>query len=189
MTEIMVDLETLGNKENKLIVQIGACFFDRKTGDIGRTFKINIDAISAENAGLQLDAKTVYWWLAQSDAARQSIIAEPRVEIREALKQFSEFCVGVKAVWSHATFDFVAIMQTYQKLNMPPPFSYKAARDIRTLTDLYKVTVDGANRQGTHHDGLDDALHQVKYCMEAFKKIQELEQAKQLISYIKSKKE
>ncbi len=188
MKDVMIDLETLGNGENKCVIQIGACYFDRTTGEIGKTFKRNIDAKSATDAGFQLDASTVYWWLAQSEAARSSILAEPRIPIRDAFNQLDDFLENAKYIWSHATFDFVTVMETYKKLNIVATFPYRAARDIRTLVDIMGTTVGDTPRTGVHHDGLEDAIHQVKYCMKAFEKLEQLKLANQLISSIKGKK-
>lgn len=188
MKDMMVDLETLGNGENKCIVQIGACYFDRHTGEIGQTFKCNVDALSATKEGFQLDAPTVYWWLSQSDAARASILAEPRLPLREAMQTFSEFAAEAKCVWSHATFDFVTLMETYRKLGVSPKFSHRTARDIRTLVDLMGISISSVPREGVHHDGLDDAIHQVKYCMLAFEKLDQLKLANQLIVSVRGKK-
>ncbi len=188
MKDVMLDLETLGNGENKCVIQIGACYFDRLSGEIGQTFKRNVDAISAVAAGFELDAKTVYWWLAQSDHARNSILAEPRLPIAQAFTELNEFLAPATQIWSHATFDFVTIMETYRKLRIEPLFGYRTARDIRTLMDLNKIKVD-RERTGVHHDALDDCFHQVKYCVDAFRKLDNLEQAKSLIAHIKSLKD
>jgi len=188
MKDVMIDLETLGNGENKCVIQVGACYFDRKTGEIGKTFKRNIDARTALAAGFQMDASTVYWWLGQSAEARESILAEPLLPIRDVFNELNMFLTDTKCIWSHATFDFVTIMETYRKLNIKPSFGYKAARDIRTLMDLFNVTVDKTERIGVHHDGLADSLHQVKYCMEAFEKLDRLKQATDLIAAIKKGK-
>ncbi len=183
----MVDLESLGTGKNCCIVQIGACYFDRATGEIGETFKVNIDARTAVAEGADLDADTVYWWLKQSPEAIASITTAPLVPIREALEQFNTFMVNAKYFWSHATFDFVAITETYKRLKLKPSFSYKSARDIRTLIDIFNISTNDTVRTTLHHDGLGDALHQVKYCMEAFRRLEELKKAQQLISYIKVK--
>lgn len=185
----MIDLETLGNGENKCVVQIGACYFDRTTGTIGETFKVNVDAKSATDAGFQLDASTVYWWLQQSQEARDSITAKPLLPIRDAFHQLDVFLCDAKCIWSHATFDFVTVMETYRKLNITPTFSYRTARDIRTLVDLFNISINKTTREGVHHDGLADAIHQVKYCMKAFEKLEQLKLANQLISSIKGKNE
>lgn len=188
MKEVMIDLETLGNGENKCVIQVGACYFDRSTGIVGATFKRNIDAQDAVRQGFELDAKTVYWWLAQSAEARASILEAPLLPIKSVFEELNVFLTGATQIWSHATFDFVTIMETYRKLNIIPSFGYKTARDIRTLMDLFKITVDKTEREGVHHDGLADAIHQVKYCTQAFKKLEELRLAKDLISYVKAKK-
>lgn len=165
MKDVMLDLETLGNGKDKCVVQIGACYFDRETGEIGETFKVNVDARSHVKHGAALDADTVYWWLSQAKPAQESILAEPRVDVVEAFTKLNEFLAPAKAIWSHATFDFVTIQETFKQLNIKPLFHYRAARDLRTIVDAGKVTIDKTSREGTHHDALDDCRHQVKYCV------------------------
>ncbi len=174
MKQVMIDLETLGNGKDKCIVQIGACYFDLKTGEIGETFKVNVNAASHEKYGAKLDASTVYFWLSQSPTAIASILAEPRLDIVEAFNQLNDFLVNAKEIWSHATFDFVTITETFKQLAIPMKFHYRTARDIRTLVSLSNLTISKIPREGTHHDGLDDSIHQVKYCHEAYKKLKGL---------------
>ncbi len=171
MKDVMLDIETLGNGKNKCICQIGACYFNRETGEIGETFKVNVDAQSHVKYGGELDAQTVYWWLGQSRAAQDSIISEPRVDIIEAFNKLNTFLTPAKAIWSHATFDFVAIQETFKQLDIKPSFHYRVARDLRTLVDLGKTTISNLLREGTHHDALEDCKFQVKYCVASLNKI------------------
>lgn len=184
----MIDIESLGVGKNCCIVQIGACYFDRNSGGIGKLFKVNIDARSAVASGAALEADTVYWWLKQSPEAIASITEAPLLPIRETFEKLNEFLKDAKCIWSHATFDFVAITETYKRLEMKPSFSYKTARDIRTLIDIFNISTNDTVREGLHHDGLADAIHQVKYCMSAFKRLGELKQAQDLISYVRRNK-
>ena len=171
MKDVMLDLETLGNGKNKCICQIGACYFDRETGEIGATLKINVDAKSHVKYGGELDADTVYWWLNQSKEAQNSILAGPRIGIVEAFNQLNEFLSSAGAVWSHATFDFVTIQETFKQLGIKPTFHYRVARDLRTIVDAGKVTINKIKREGLHHDALEDCKFQVKYCVEALNNI------------------
>ena len=171
MKDVMLDLETLGNGKDKCICQIGACYFDRDTGEIGETLKINVDAATHEKYGAKLDASTVYWWLSQSKEAQASILANPKEDIVSAMNKLNTFLAGAKCIWSHATFDFVTITDTFKQLSIKPLFNYRAARDIRTLVDFGKVTVDKQLREGIHHDALDDCKFQVKYCVAALNKV------------------
>lgn len=172
MTDLMIDIETLGNGKDKTICQIGACSFNRETGEIGKTFKRNIDAASHEKVGGRLDASTVYWWLSQKPEAIASILAEPREDIRIVMNDLNLFLQDAKAIWSHATFDFVTIQETLKQLDIKPLFSFRTARDIRTLVDLGKISTSDFNVSRTvHHDALDDCLTQVKYCVAALNKV------------------
>lgn len=168
----MLDFETFGNGKNALVIQIGACFFDRVTGEIGYTFKLNVDAVSAAKSGGEFDASTIYFWLSQSSEAIKSVTDEPRVPIKDAFILLNDFLKQAKAIWSHATFDFVILQETLKRLDIKPSFRYSVARDIRTLQDLSKgVYAKSFKREGTHHDALEDCKFQVKYCVAALNSI------------------
>ena len=167
MKDVMIDFETLGNGTHKCVCQVGAVYFDKSTGELGKEIRLNIDASSHEKYGGRIDAKTVYWWLAQADQARESILTEPRLDIKEAFLQLNEFLTEAKRIWSHATFDFVTLMETMKQLDIKPTFGYKAGLDLRTLVYLSGTSMDKNIREGIHHDGLDDAKFQVKYAVKA----------------------
>lgn len=170
MKDIMLDFETFGNGENKCLCQIGAVYFDNVTGELGEEFKANIDAQSHMDRGGVLDAKTVYWWLQQSDAARQSLLPE-RKDVMEVMLDFNKFIAPCSRIWSHATFDFVTLIETFRKLHITPSVSHKAGLDLRTLTYLANITIDSFAREGVHHEALADAKHQVKYCVAALQAV------------------
>jgi len=172
MNDVMVDIEALGNGKNGLICQIGACYFDRRTGEIGKTFKVNIDPVDAQKHGAELDADTVIWWLSQSQEARESILNGDKLKLATSIAMFVDFVRPAKAIWSHATYDFVMLNETCRRLNMRQ-LPFRKARDIRTLVDMSGVYIKNIKREGTHHDALADCLHQVKYCVKCFKAIKE----------------
>jgi len=174
MTDVMLDFESFGFRKNAVICQVGACYFDRSTGEIGRTFERNIDARTAVTSGGNIDADTVYWWLKQSPEAIASITKEPLVPITDAMNDLNKFLQGAKCVWSHATFDFVILIETLNRLNIKPLVSYKSGMDIRTLVNLAKglsIKDFEGKREGTHHNGLDDCKFQVKYCVASMNKM------------------
>ncbi len=166
--DAMLDIETLGSGRNACMVQVGACYFDRYTGQVSECLKINLDARELVKMGAELDADTVYWWLSQEKPAQKSICEEPRTDIRAALLELDIFLKDADAIWSHATFDYPIVQETFKRAGLKPSFRYSAARDIRTLQDLSGAKIK-PEREGTHHDALDDCKFQVKYCVEAFK--------------------
>lgn len=180
MKDVMLDFETLGNGKDKCICQVAAVYFNNITGEIGQEFKANIDAASHEQYGGKLDASTVYWWLKQSNEARLSITNGELREITSAFIDLNDFLNGAKRIWSHATFDFVTLVDTMKQIGLKPSFSYKVGLDLRTLTYLGGVKIDKIVREGTHHDALDDCKYQVKYCVAALNAIKT---SKQLIRF------
>lgn len=157
----MIDLETFSAGENACVVQIGACDFQED-----QQFKRNIDARDAFRNGATIDPDTIYWWLSQSDGARSSV-CQPGVTEREAFEAFNDYLADADEIWSHATFDFVIVMSALRRLNIKPKFSYRAARDIRTLIGFSKIDTKKKPRGGIHHDALADAIYQAGYCRSA----------------------
>jgi len=168
--DLMVDLETLGTKNNSVIVQIGACYFDRHTGKIGNQFLMNVDAQSCLDCGMEVEASTIYWWLQQSEEARKSLIGE-RVDIKTALFKFKRFAQYTKNLWSDENFDFPILKNAYDKVGMSFPVHYTGMRDLRTIVDVGKIDKKSYERVGTYHNALHDSIHQVQYVVDAFKKI------------------
>jgi exodeoxyribonuclease VIII len=164
MKSIMLDFETFGNSKNACVVQIGACQFDEKSGQIISTFFTNVDADSAIKSGAEMDASTVYWWLQQSPEAIQSVIAGEKEPIYSAFTKLNQYLEKADNIWSHATFDFVILTETLRRLSIKPLFSYRSARDLRTLNYLSKAKKPSA-RKGIHHNALDDCHYQVEYCV------------------------
>lgn len=154
----MIDFETFGNGKHACIVQIGACYFDID-GNITSTYKANVDAEDAMRFGAEMDASTVYWWLQQDPAAIASVVADPKIPEADMLFDLNQFLKGADEIWSHATFDFTLLCEALKRRHIKPAFKYRNARDIRTLTAL-APKLDPIKRQGTHHDGLDDAVYQ-----------------------------
>lgn len=169
MKDVMIDLETLGTGKNAAIVQIGAAYFDRNTGNIGATFKRNINLESAVKLGGEMDASTVLWWLTQHKDAQNSITSVENItDITSALDELNDFLSGAKASWSHASFDMPILMSAMSRSGIKSKLHYRATRDIRTLIDLSGIEIDWSSRKGVHHDALDDCLYQVEYCVKAF---------------------
>lgn len=167
MNDLMLDTETLGVRPTSVITQIGACYFDRYTGEVGNKYCINIEIGSALMAGLTIDQQTVDWWKQQPFKSWMYDL----YSINKAVDMFNDFVKDAPKtlVWSHATFDFVLITNMYKVLNRKFPFHYRSARDIRTLVDLAQLRYEP--KEIKTHNALEDCERQVKYCVECFNKL------------------
>lgn len=170
MKDVMIDIETLGTRHDAMIIQIGACYFDCETGEIGETFKANIDP-SKFGHKFTVDYETIAWWFGQSDQARAMVLANP-TGLGWALTDLDAFLNLEKnpCVWSHATFDMSILVNAFKVADLPFSIPFRNMRDIRTLMDLANHHT-GVVREGVHHNALDDAKFQVVYCVEAMQKL------------------
>jgi exodeoxyribonuclease VIII len=169
----MIDLETLSSRPNAVITSIGAVAFNPETSTIGGSFKVNVDPESGEKLGLHISAKTVVWWLQQSEQARMAMLSDPK-PLPEALKLLNAWIrlnAGDDAtVWGNgATFDNVVISSNYEAAGVYRPWRFKNDWCYRTVKGLYpEVRLE---RTGTHHDALDDAMTQTKHLIELYHKV------------------
>lgn len=164
MKDLMLDLETMGTGPNAPITQIGACFFDRRTGDIGDKFKINISLSDSEALGFEKDLGAIKFWEKNAHAATFYSDPDP-IDCVTAAMRFTDFLALRKPlIWSHATFDFCLLTNFYHRLQIKPPFMYNVGRDIRTLVDLApKYQKDDDLIRAGAHDALADCIWQVGY--------------------------
>ena len=173
-TQVMLDLETLGNKPRSVIVAIGAVKF--KDGAITDRFYERVDAESCVAAGLKIDVSTVMWWLQQESAARLEI-TKPGEHLSVALQRFSEWVFNEEAVemWGNgAAFDNVILSDAYDATGLPRPWKFWNDRCYRTMKSLYpQVPME---RSGTHHNALHDAETQAVHLMAIQKHIVGVEQ-------------
>lgn len=164
----MLDLETLGTNYGAVITQIGACYFDRYTGEIGEKFQVNIDMEDSVREGFKIEPGSVLFWFDQP----KKTFLENGLPVRIAMKLYGRFVRRAECVWSHATFDFGMIQDACHRLGMEQVMKYRVTKDIRTLMELADIHKDDENSSRENaHDALADCLYQVNYCVKAFNKI------------------
>lgn len=172
---IMVDLETWGTTPGSDLRSIGAVAFDPIAGTLGDRFYCNLQG--GVTVGLTRDADTVAWWAEQS-AAAQAVLQDNQLYITLALARFADWWIeqqGGEATrenyarfWANGShFDFVLLEAAYRASNQAMPWTYRAPRDCKTVWDL----AGGVDLpfEGVEHNALDDAVHQARCVIEAYR--------------------
>ena len=166
-TDIMLDLETMGNKSNCPIVSIGAVEFNLETGDTGRKFYDVIDLQSCLDWGLMPQASTIYWWLQQNEKARNRICANGG-ELSIVLKRFEHWlndCIVDVRIWGNGVrFDLGILEDAYVACKMKIPWNFRKEMDVRTLVNFAPEIKNNTPFSGIMHDPIDDCMHQILYC-------------------------
>lgn len=164
--DLMIDLETMGNKSNAAIVAIGAVLFTQEEGVIA-SFDVTVDLHSSIAAGLTLDAGTILWWLQQSDEARAAITTRKRKRLDQALLSFIDWLNQhsngreVRPWGNGASFDIPIIENALHAANIRMPWAFWNHRCYRTfVAPLGRDFFPREEEAGTAHKALDDALYQ-----------------------------
>ncbi|HDS6011518.1 TPA: 3'-5' exoribonuclease [Klebsiella pneumoniae] len=180
---VMVDLETMGKKNNAPIVAIGAVVFDPSTGSIGESFYKVVCLESSVNWGAVIDPSTVIWWLKQSSEARSAIVNDDAIPLQDALLQFREFVSDNVAggskkaqVWGNgASFENSILRSSYDCIAEDYPWEYWNDRDVRTMVELGQaISFDPKTTipfEGSRHNALADAIHQARYVSAIWQRI------------------
>jgi len=175
-TDVMLDLETLGNKSNSAILSIGAVEFNLETGETGREFYETVDLQSCLDFGLKINASTFYWWLQQSQAARDAICGNEKIDLQSALARFNHWmndCIEHVGIWGNgARFDIGLMEDAYVATGWNKmPWYFRSERDVRTLVAFAPEIKEGYPLLGVEHNPIDDCKHQIGYCVETWKKL------------------
>lgn len=188
--DIMVDLETLGTRQDAIVLEISAVEFNCHTGEIGEVFDTKLDIDEQVQYRRSLNCETLQWWFKQDEEARKNIFDEDvdiiRFNIPWELAEFSNFvercnnkCNSdsdrrVVKLWGNGSlFDLGILQNMYETClpNMKLPWKFWAVNDVRTIVDLNPDVKRNCKFDGTPHCAVDDCKHEIKYLVETLKTI------------------
>lgn len=164
--DVMLDLETLGTRENAVVVSMGAVLFNLEDQDAfddldnNRCFYAVLDLRDQSAKGRTINTDTVAWWMQQGPLARE-VFTVPGVDVRQVLAKFADFCRGREAIWGNGNmFDNAITRSLYATYGVPYPVNFRNDLDLRTLKRL-SGTTSYVVPSGIAHNALDDAKVQV----------------------------
>lgn len=171
ITNVMIDIETLGTRPGCKILSIGAVVFTPE----GVTDEQIYIPINRSNQGpLKEDGKTLAWWNSQSKEAVGDLLDEEysdsKSDVKSAIMMLAEWLNSLDMdkplVWGNGSdFDNVIINESARLLEVAEPIAGFRSRCYRTLKDTNsKIKFD--SRTGVHHNALDDAISQAKHAVQ-----------------------
>jgi hypothetical protein len=160
MIHVMHDLETLSLEPNAVILSLGAVRFTIEEGIVDKFYSV-INLISQKDRHISLD--TLKWWM-QQDKATFTDALKGEEDLRQVLFRyrdwFDEFMV--EGVWANGSdFDNVLLTNAYKSCDVELPWHFTQHRCYRTIKSMWPE--HKLQRMGTHHNALDDAVHQANH--------------------------
>lgn len=184
---VMIDIETLGKKQNRLIFQISAMFFNPLTGKTYRTFNRYIDIEDSIERGFKVDGSTLQFWFEQKDSIIKHHFVKNLKEqqnITHVLLDFTKFLglIDIEKVQIYGngpTFDTQAIIDAYNLVGINKPWMFFNERCQRTLEAFAPFMRNNIKKNNKNlslmlHDGLVDSKIQI---MSIHKIISQMNQA------------
>lgn len=153
-TDIIFDIETLGNSGKFAVISIAFipfCIATREVGD-GVIFKVSLED-SIKN-GFEVNDSTVQWWLDKDkdiDVLRDllsssSSLKETCEKIQNYLEQYK-----VDRFWASATLDYQGIENLFSSCSMKNPILYNQRLCLRTVRELSKTKQEYVYPQYNHN--------------------------------------
>jgi exodeoxyribonuclease VIII len=172
LTEVMLDLETLGTAPYSPVLAIGACAFALDDSPITDVFYQAIDLESCLELGMRPSSSTIKWWMQQEEAARvQAFNDIKQVKLSLALDAFTDWWGSrPMSMWGNsARFDCGLLEAAYRTCGKELPWDWFKERCYRTLKNLPGARSVALQRQGTHHNALDDAVSQAQHLRDIYR--------------------
>jgi len=181
VTDISIDIETLGKRPGAPIVAIGLAAFSRATGEVYPVMYHTIDLQSSIDYSTGVDPSTLEWWLQQAPEAVAQTFNDKsnRWNLIESIAQLNDVFqyLGNPKPWGNgATFDIGLLEAVIDLTGMNIPWHHRDVRDVRTVVDLGRDLL-GFNPkfempfEGTKHNALADAEHQAKYTVAIIRRL------------------
>lgn len=166
---VMVDIETVGIEPGSALLSIGAVRFS--PDGLDDEFYREITLESCQEAGLEIDANTLKWWLSQ-DGAVTGVLTGGE-SLTEVLTQFGSWYQAhdFDEIWANSpSFDCEQLETAFQAVGLSEPWEFRDERDVRTLRSLQCAAEVEMN--GDEHDALDDAKYQARIVSETLRSLQ-----------------
>lgn len=162
----MLDIETLGNRDDSIVVSIGAVFFDPNTGETGAEFERVLAYQDQIDKGRKPTQSTMQFWFSQ-EKEPQKIFLEDGISTDQALQEFEGFiCDNAKIdqvkPWGNGpSFDLTIMESLFRDFGFQIPWCFWNVRCLRTFKE-YIYNGKDLKREGVYHDAKDDCKHQIK---------------------------
>lgn len=170
MSDLMIDLETLGTSPDAVILTIGAQGFELTSDRLTNvTFYKRLTVESQETRSI--DDGTVEWWGKQSEAAQEEAMGDgaDRCHIKEALEELSKLAFRHDRIWANGTtFDIVMLENAMKQYGVTIPWKYWQVMDARTI---YRVNNMGSAGSSNSHNALEDCVNQIDMLQRACRKM------------------
>lgn len=147
---ILIDIETLGRRNNAAITQVGIIPADENFNALDQ-YLIQVDPNVWNTCDRTFTGETLLWWIQQKNTPVSKFptqIANSYKDLVEKLNYvFRRYNTEDSIVWTKGTMDLFCIKDLYEYFDMDIPWKFWQPRDIRTAKEFVKEwkTIENKN--------------------------------------------
>lgn len=179
--DIMVDIETLGTKQDSTIIQLSAIAFDINTGEHIAFFDQAVDI--SKNHTMIVDGSTIKWWLNTNKELLQELLNKGYNSSEEVLESFYNWLKRLSEkhdiyLWGNGIlFDNKMIQFQLEDMCLDYPINYRNDRDVRTIVDLASAKLGISEKELkemfkdeslVEHNAFDDVKYQINLVVNCY---------------------
>ena len=160
---IIIDIETLGRRNNAAITQVGIIPTDKNFNALDQ-YLIQIDPNVWNTCDRTFTGETLLWWMKQTNTPVSKFptqIANSYKDLVEKINYiFRIYNTEDSIIWTKGSMDLFCLKDLYEYFNMDIPWKFWQPRDIRTAKEIIK---DWKICKNTNlHNALEDAFIESK---------------------------
>lgn len=160
---IIIDIETLGRRNNAAITQVGIIPTDKNFNALDQ-YLIQIDPNVWNTCDRTFTGETLLWWMKQTNTPVSKFptqIANSYKDLVEKINYiFRIYNTEDSIIWTKGSMDLFCLKDLYEYFNMDIPWKFWQPRDIRTAKEIIKDWKICKN--ANLHNALEDAFIESK---------------------------
>lgn len=177
--ELMIDIETTGQKPGCKVLTLGAFGFDKNGNQV--EFYVRFDEKKMGETGFTDDPSTMAWWHKQSNAAYAEAFGGT-VDPKEGLCNFKKWFYdnfstdrfsGFRVWCCGLDFDFPILQEFMRVYGFAFPWKFWDQYDYRTIKNVFPI-IKNEEGNALKHTALEDAKAQMRGLRAFYKMVENL---------------
>ena len=159
---IIIDIETLGRRNDTAVTQVGIVIADENF-DVLDSYLIQVTPDAWNTCDRTFTGETLLWWMEQKNTPISKkpthTVQSYKYLVDKLYQIFDRYNTEDTTIWTKGAMDLFSIKDICEYLNMETPWKFWQPRDIRTAKEFIK---EWKTFEKNNHNALDDALNQLR---------------------------
>lgn len=162
MNNIVIDIETLGRRNDAAVTQIGIAVSDKEFNLIEKRL-IQITPEAWHTCNRTFTGDTIMWWQKQENTPVSNEYTDYDNSYKTVLFTLSSILHKYQSddtvIWTKGAMDLFCLKDLYEYFDMELPWKFWQPKDIRTAKEFIK---DWKTIKVNNHNALEDALNELE---------------------------